>query len=73
KWSAEVSLREHEIPEGNWTAIKNQPIIFPNLMAPFVIENTPEKGERVRFNNTNILYFNKIDGLDPSKVDGLEL
>ena len=73
KWSAEISLGEHGIPEGNWIAIENQPIVFPSLIAPFVIENTPEKGERVRFNNTNILYFNKIDGLDPSKVEGLKV
>ncbi len=73
KWFAKVSLGCHGLPEGDWEVAENEPIIFPNSIVPFVIENTPEKGDRVRFKGTNILYFNKVDGLDPSKVRGLEL
>ncbi len=76
KWRAEVELGgPMGLPRGDWKAVDNaEPIRFPNFTAPFVIEDTPEKGPRVRFNGTNILYFNAdAEGLDPKRVVGLEL
>jgi len=75
KWLAKITLGGHGIPTGNWKAIENTPTVlteFPNLVAPFVIENTPEKGPRARF-GANILYFNRVEGIDPSKVEGLRI
>jgi len=40
-------------------------------VVPFVIEDTPNKGPRVRFAGTNILYFNEVEGLNPARVEGL--
>ena len=58
---------------GKW---KNSPedreVIFPNVVVPYVIESTPEKGERVRF-GLSMLYFDAVEGLDPARVQGLEL
>ena len=58
---------------GKW---KNSPedreVVFPNVVVPYVIETTPEKGERVRF-GLSMLYFDPVPGLDPAKVQGLEL
>ena len=72
KWAAEVSLSKVGLPDGDWVAVKeNNPIVFPNLLVPFVIEDTPIKGPRVRFRALNILYFNPVEGLDPSRVKGL--
>ena len=51
---------------------ENKTMSFPNLVVPFVIEDTPEKGKRIRF-GFNILYINPVEGLDPKKVEGLEL
>lgn len=50
---------------------ENKTMSFPNLVVPFVIEDTPEKGRRVRF-GFNILYIDPVEGLDPKKVEGLE-
>jgi len=59
---------------GEWTLSPIKVITFPNLVQPFVIEDTPEKGKRVRF-NVNILYLEKTGegGLDPARVKGLDL
>jgi len=73
KWAAEATLSGVGLP-GDWIATKeNKPFTFPNLLVPFVIDDTPEKGQRVRFNGTNILYFDQVDGLDPKRVKGLNL
>lgn len=56
-----------------WESLpKDIEIVFPNLVVPFVFENTPSKGKRVRF-GINILYIDKVAGLDPSLVKGLEV
>lgn len=43
---------------GTWTKPESgEPAFaFPNFMVEFVIEPTPEKGDRIRFGNTNIIY-----------------
>jgi hypothetical protein len=71
KWTAEMK-KENGIPTFEWKAMTNKPFAFPNLTVPFVIEETPEKGPRVRF-GLNILYLNAVEGLDPATVEGLEL
>jgi hypothetical protein len=75
KWRAQVPLGGPAgLPQGNWKVAPNdEPIMFPNLVIPFVIEPTPFKGPRVRFGTTNILYIEPIEGLDPSQVEGLKL
>jgi len=42
---------------GKWVKAedKNKEQVFPNLIVPFVVESTPEKGDRIRF-NFNIIY-----------------
>src|SRR3989344_716 len=58
---------------GKWkTSPEDREVIFPNVVVPYVIETTPEKGERVRF-GLSMLYFDPVPGLDPAKVQGLEL
>lgn len=72
KWRAQVALGGAAgMPQGNWKAAPNDgPILFPNFVVPFEIEDTPEKGPRVRF-GINILYINPVKGIDPSRVEGL--
>jgi hypothetical protein len=73
KWRAQVELGAAGMPIGDWTAVANEePIMFPNFTVAYEIEGTPEKGPRVRF-GLNIIYFNRVEGLDPSRVVGLEL
>ncbi len=75
KWCAEVELGPPlGLPIGEWRLIVNEPLIFPNFMVPYEIEDTPTKGPRVRFSGTNILYFSAdAEGLDPARVVGLQL
>lgn len=74
KWGAKAVLGPYGIPSGDWEAIPDGELTvsFPNLVVPFVIEQTPEKGERVRYAFANILYFDPVEGLDPAKVRGLD-
>jgi len=73
KWAAQATLGAIGLPEGGWKAapLKIQHTFF-NRQVPFVIEDTPGKGQRVRFGRS-ILYIDKQVGLDPSKVKGLVL
>lgn len=78
KWAIKRPLGEMGIPTGNgtWEVVSSVPVTileFPNLVVPFQIEDTPEKGPRVRFGGLHILYFNNIEKVDPSKVEGLQL
>ena len=72
KWAARMELNDG-IPGGGWRVAeeKDKKAIFPNLVVPFVIEDTPNKGPRVRFAGANILYFNEVEGLNPARVEGL--
>ncbi len=73
KWAAQSSLSDAGLPSGDWKAIIRNRIFFPNMEVPFIIEDTPEKGRRVRFGSTNILYLDEVEGLDPKKVQGINL
>jgi len=72
KWAARMELNDG-IPGGGWRVAeeKDKKAIFPNLVVPFVIEDTPSKGPRMRFAGANILYFNEVEGLNPARVEGL--
>lgn len=73
KWVAQMGLPGSPT-FGEWTKAPdaNKMIIFPNLIVPFLIEETPEKGKRVRF-GYNLIYINAIEGVDPKTVKGLDL
>ncbi len=71
KWTAQIKLVKGG-PAGEWEAITNEPFTLPNFMVPYVIEEMPEKGPRVRF-GYNILFLNEVQGLDPARVRGLAL
>jgi hypothetical protein len=72
EWAATIALGDLGIQQGDWEVIKPlEPVIFENFTVPFLIEDTPEKGPRVRFAGLNILYINKVEGIDPSKVKGM--
>jgi len=74
QWAAVVKLGEFGIPEGDWEAHNTMLFQFPNLIAPFVIEETPEKGERVRWGVGSLIYFDEVeDAVDPSKIPGLKV
>ncbi len=71
KWAARMPY-PGQLGCGTWkSSPEDKTVRFPNFMLPFVVELTPEKGPRVRFAATNILYFSNVPGLDPSKVEGL--
>lgn len=74
-WLACNTLDDMGIPPlGGWTVAhpSANPVIFQNLFLPFVFEDTPEKGPRIRFGHS-IMYLDKVPGLDPAKVAGLVL
>ena len=72
KWAATSQAPPHP-GFGRWiNAPDKKEVVFPNLLMPFVFEEIPEKGPRVRF-GLNILYINPIEGLPASRVEGLDL
>jgi hypothetical protein len=73
KWVAQMGLPGSS-ESGKWKKAPdaNKKIVFPNLIVPFLIEDTPEKGKRVRF-GFNLIYLNAIEGVDPKTVKGLDL
>lgn len=49
-WQAEVPVNSLGMPTSRWARRStNDPITFPNLVIPFTIQETPEKGPRVFF------------------------
>ena len=77
KWVAKRPLGNMGIPTGDvkWSVVSSVPaliVVFPNLMVPFDLEDIPEKGPRVRF-GLSVLYFNDVQKVDPSEVEGLQL
>lgn len=76
KWAAEVPLGEHGRHSNDWRAVdrdSSEPLlVIPNLVVPFVIEPTVEKGDRVRFGGTSILFIDPVEKLKPEDVEGLE-
>lgn len=72
KWAA-ISAPLGKPGFGEWrNAPEKKEVVFPNLVVPFVFEPTPSKGERVSF-GFNVLYLGNVEGLDPAKVEGLDL
>ena len=73
KWAAQMGM----MGRSSFMKWKNSPhnktIMFPNLMVPFVVDDTLDKGKRVRFMAVNILYVDPVEGLDPSRIEGLEI
>lgn len=75
KWVIKRQLGDMGIPISEWQVVSNMPTNiaeFPNHMVPFEIEETPNKGLRARF-GLNIIYFDPVEKVDPSKVNGLQL
>jgi hypothetical protein len=77
RWAIKRPINEFGIPTrgGKWEVVSNEPTIlvaFPNFVVPFEIDNTPEKGPRARF-GLNIIYFDDVQKVDPSTVEGLKL
>jgi hypothetical protein len=74
KWAAKVALGEFGVPAGGWEAHDITKFLFPNLVVPFVIEDTPRKGERVRWGVGSLIYFDEVEDLvDPTKIKGLNV
>jgi hypothetical protein len=73
-WLATARVGSLGLPESEWEVAPSDlnPMVFPNVIVPYRIENTPTKGYRVRF-GLSILYLGDVKGLDPSKVKGLAL
>ncbi|MFZ6015109.1 MAG: hypothetical protein ACOYUZ_02010 [Patescibacteria group bacterium] len=74
KWAGKVSLSEHGVPRGDWVAVADEELTleFPNLAMPYVIEDAPAKGLRIRF-GYSIIYVEPIEGISPSMLKGLKL
>jgi len=72
RWAAEMGA----MGTPTFMKWKNSPtnteIKFPNLTAPFVFQDT-ENGKRVLFSGMNILYIGPVEGLNPKRVEGLEV
>jgi len=70
KWAAEMGLPDTST-FGTWKYYPDlKEVTFPNLVVPFILESTPEKGRRVRFKRLNILYLDKVEGIDPANIKG---
>lgn len=77
KWVIERQLGEFGVPvgDGKWKVKSSGQFIileFPNLIVPFEIEDTPEKGPRARF-GLSVIYFNNVQKVDPSEVEDLQI
>lgn len=71
-WAGEMPVMGEE-GFGTWKASNKRSFGFPNFLLPYVIEDTPEKGERVRF-GISLIYLERLEGentLDVKKVNGL--
>ena len=73
KWAAQMGLPGRP-GFGEWEKApdKAKTIVFPNLMMPFTVEETPDKGKRLRFGDS-LIYLDEVEGVDPKKVKGLDL
>lgn len=71
KWCAQMGLPGTPT-FGRW---KYKPdlkdVTFPNLIAPFELQETPQKGKRICFSCVNLLYLERVEGLNPAQVEGL--
>ncbi|MEK7584497.1 MAG: hypothetical protein AAB490_04580 [Patescibacteria group bacterium] len=73
-WVAETKAPLAPGFDGKWRKASDEEreIVFPNLIVPFIFERTESKGPRVRF-GYNLLYLNAVPGVDPTRVEGLQL
>lgn len=60
-WAATIDLAPLGIPKFGsvWQKAEGDDLILPNLLIPFVIEQTPQKGDRIRF-GLNLIYIDPI-------------
>ncbi len=61
KWSAKMILPERDGYDGKWVKSEVKEFDFPNGSLLFEIENTPEKGKRVRAGAEVIIYLEPQD------------
>lgn len=74
KWAAQIKLGEYGVPSGEWEAFDTTKFQFPNLIVPFIIEDTEVKGGRVRWGVGSLIYFDEVeDNVDPTKIAGLKM
>jgi len=61
-WAGTKPLIPPGIPDPNadWKKAKDDEVVFPNLAVSFVVESTPDKGDRVRFGQ-NIIYIEPVE------------
>lgn len=74
KWVAQNGTLESG-KFGEWVKAPDEHklLVFPNLMVPFRIENTLEKGKRIRFLSLNIIYIDDVHStVTPDKVKDLD-
>ena len=73
EWAGEMS-RMGEEGFGKWSVSRIKAFTFPNLLVPYVVESTPEKGNRIRF-GLSLIYIERLEGntLNASRVEGLQL
>lgn len=71
EWAAVCRLNAIGMPQGEWQLLPGQhKVAFPNHTVPFEIEDTPEKGQRIRF-GLNIIYVTEQTTMDPAKLPSL--
>jgi hypothetical protein len=72
KWAADIPLDESGIPKGKWKVLSRGPALltgFPDGTVPFVIESTLDKGERVRFGEADVLYFEDVSKIKWEEIE----
>ena len=72
KWAARVATGPGGLPRGEWEVESMPTVVIPTFFG-YVVEDTPEKGLRVRFAEISLLYLDAESGLDPARVKGLVL
>jgi hypothetical protein len=70
RWTARVKLDPSTgVPDGEFEAVPNEAILFPNIAVPYVLENEPGlKGLRIQFGR-NLLFLRESE-LDTSRIRG---
>lgn len=73
EWAAEMP-KPGERGFGTWRMSNETTFRFPNFVVPYVLEDTPEKGDRIRF-GTCFMFMKRLEGvntLDTSKIEGFQ-
>jgi hypothetical protein len=74
EWTAEMP-KPGQPGFGTWRMSSHTKMQFPNLVVPYVLEDTPEKGDRIRFAAASIIFVERIEGvntLDTSKIENFQ-